>query len=106
MTASHIVLAADRVPEFNIDPSCRAAAETAVAPNRNSDVCKRDELAARGKLNDQWGEFTPVQRARCISLTKLGGSPSYVELLSCLEMAKAANDLPKGDRMTGQGVSD
>jgi len=35
-----------------------------------------------------------VQRTRCVSLTGLGGSPSYVELLTCLEMAKAANDLP------------
>jgi hypothetical protein len=104
LTASHIVLAADRVPEFNIDPSCRAAAEAAVAPGRNSDACKRDELVARSKLNDQWGQFTPVQRTHCISLTGLGGNPSYVELLSCLEMAKAANDQPQGDRMTGQGT--
>ena len=81
------------------------AAEAAVAPNRDADVCKRDELSARGKLNDEWSQFTPAQKTRCVSLTGLGGSPSYVELLTCLELAKAAKELPPGDRMTGQGSS-
>ena len=105
LTASQIVLAANRVPELNIEPSCRAAADAAVAPSRDADVCKRDELTARGKLNDEWGQFTPAQKMHCVSLTGLGGSPSYVELLTCLELAKAAKELPPGDRMTGQGSS-
>ena len=103
LTASHIVLVADRVPEFNIDPACRAAATAAIAPNRDAEACKRDELIARGKLNDQWGQYAPAQQAHCVSLSKLGGSPSYVELLTCLELAKAAKALPPSDRMTGQG---
>jgi hypothetical protein len=104
LTASQIVLAANGVPELNIEPSCRVA-EAAVAPNRDADVCKRNELTARGKLNDEWGQFTPVQKTHCVLLTGLGGSPSYVELLTCLEMAKAAKELPPDDRMTGQGSS-
>lgn len=89
LTASQIMLAANRVPELNIEPSCWAAAEAAVAPHRDADVCKRDELTARGTLNDEWGQFTPAQKTHCVSLTGLGGSPSYVELLTCLELAKA-----------------
>jgi hypothetical protein len=106
LTAAHIVLAANRVPEFNIQPSCRAVAKASVAPNRYVDACKREELAARDKLNDQWKQFMPAQKAHCVSLTELGGSPSYVELLTCLELAKTAKGLPPGDRMTGQGASD
>ena len=105
LTASQIVLAANPVPELDIERSCRVAAEAAVAPNRDVDACKRDELTARGKLNDEWGQFTPVQKTHCVSLTGLGGSPSYVELLTCLEMAKAAKELPPDGRMTGQGSS-
>ena len=60
-------------------------------------------MTARGKLNDEWGQFTPAQKTRCVSLTGLGGSPSYVELLTCLELAEAAKELPPGNRMTGQG---
>ena len=104
LIASHIVLAADRVPEFNVDRGCQPAATAAVAPNRDTDACKRDEFAARSKLNDQWGQFTPAQQTHCVTLSKLGGTPSYVELLTCLEMAKAADALPAGDRMTGQGM--
>lgn len=106
LTASHILLVANRVPEFNIEPSCLAAAEAAVTPNRDAKVCKREELTARGKLNNEWGQFTPTQKTHCMSLSTLGGSPSYVELLTCLELAKAAKSLPRGGHMTGQGSSD
>jgi hypothetical protein len=104
LTASHLVLAADRMPEFNIDPTCRAAATAAISPNRNADSCKRDELTARDKLNQEWGQFTSAQQARCVSLSGQGGAPSYVELLTCLELAKESQSLPPGDRMTGQGT--
>ena len=52
------------------------------------------------------GPIAPAQQAHCVSLSKVGGSPSYVELLTCLEMAKAAKALPPGDRMTGQSSPD
>jgi hypothetical protein len=94
LTGSYLLLAADRVPDLNIEPSCHAAATAATVLNRNEDTCKRDEHDARGKLDQEWGQFTPTQRQRCVSLSSLGGSPSYVELLTCLEMAKAAANLP------------
>ena len=105
LTASHIALGANRVPDFNVEPSCRAAAEAAVAPNRDAKVCKREELTAHSKLNNEWGQFTSAQKAHCVSLSKLGGNPSYVELLTCLELAEASKGLPPGDHMTGQGSS-
>ena len=80
----------------SIRPGCRAAVAAGAMPNGNADGCKRDELAARDKLNEQWGQFTPAQQARCVSLSKLGGFPSYVELLTCLEMAKAAESPAAG----------
>jgi hypothetical protein len=94
LAGSYLVLVADRVPELNIDPSCRAAASAGASLNRTEDTCKRDEHDARGKLDQDWGQFTPGQRTRCVSLSSRGGSASYVELLTCLEMAKAAAALP------------
>jgi hypothetical protein len=38
-----------------------------------------------------------------VALSRLGGPPSYVELLTCLELAKAADNLPDEDRTNGQG---
>ncbi len=99
LTGSYLALASDKLPEMNIEPGCRAAATAATALNRNEDSCKRDENEARGKLDQEWGKFTPMQQARCVSLTRLGGPPSYVELLTCLELAKQAANLPAGDRM-------
>jgi len=101
LLSSHIVLAAEQIPQFNIEPGCRAAAETAVAPNRTPDSCKHDENDARAKIQQEWADFKPADKTRCVRLSGLGGMPSYVELLTCLEMAKAASTLPPGDKLTG-----
>jgi hypothetical protein len=73
LAGSYLVLAADRVPELNIEPSCHAAATAATVLNRNEDTCKRDERDARDKLDQEWGDFTPGQKTRCVSLSSLGG---------------------------------
>jgi hypothetical protein len=96
--ASSQIALADGVPEFDIDPSCHAAAMAMAPADRHEDGCKRSEHEARGKLAQEWGQFTPAQRSRCVSLSTLGGSPSYVELLTCLEMAKDVEDQRKGGR--------
>jgi hypothetical protein len=85
---------ADRVPQLNIKPGCEAAATTGVTASRNTDACLHDEQDAHDKLKKEWGQFTRTQRQRCTSLTRLGGPPSYVELLTCLELAKQAENLP------------
>jgi hypothetical protein len=101
LTASHVMLVADRVPKLNIEPSCRAATSSAVSANRTEEACKQDEQRARGKLEEQWASFEPAQKARCTSLSHRGGSPSYVELLTCLELAQSAKELPEGAKMKG-----
>ncbi len=90
LTSSNVVLVADHVPDLDIAPSCHAAA-AAVIGNRNEESCKRDESDARGKLEQEWGQFSAAQQTHCVKLSTLGGPPSYVELLTCLEMAKAAS---------------
>ena len=101
LAGSYLVLAADQVPKLDTDQSCRAPAAASAVINRNEDVCNRGEHDARGKLDPQWGQFTPAEKARCISLSKLGGFPSYVELLTCLEMDAAAKKLPAADKLIG-----
>jgi len=34
-----------------------------------------------------------------VRLSSLDGRPSYVELLTCLEITKAANEIPAAERM-------
>jgi hypothetical protein len=101
LTGSYLVLAANQIPNLDIDGGCRASVAAATAANRTEEVCKKDERDARAKLAQQWAQFSPAEQARCISLSKLGGFPSYVELLTCLEIAAEAKKLPKVDKMTG-----
>jgi hypothetical protein len=98
-------VAAEKVPEINLDKTCRAAGATGVRPGTNNDdsACKRDEQDAHTKLNQGWDQFTADDRSHCLRLSTLGGSPSYVELLTCLELSKQAHALPSDIQTTGQG---
>lgn len=104
LATSHILLVADTVPKLNYEPSCRAAVTSGSIAGRDENACKRDEETARTKLVEIWSQFTATQRAHCVQLTSLGGSPSYVEVLTCLEMARDAATMPDdGNTMRGIG---
>ncbi len=86
------LLAADKFPEFKIE-SCRPA-ETTVE-GRTAQGCFQDEQNAKDKLKETWSSFDDSQKFHCQQLLKAGGMPSYVELLTCLEM-KTAPTTPSG----------
>ena len=99
LTASHIVLAADSVPKFDVERTCRPASAAAILPGRDSSACQRDEQDARSKLEKDWGQYSTTQRSRCTGFAALDRAPSYVELLTCLEIAKQAQELPEESKM-------
>ena len=94
LLSSQTVLAADQVPKFDTGPICRSAGASAVMGTRDTAACDRDEITARTTLEKEWSQFTLSDKAHCVRLGTLGGSPSYVELLTCLEMAKAVKEHP------------
>jgi hypothetical protein len=94
LTASHMLLVADAVPKFDVEKICRPAAEASVSPGRGSGDCQRDEKDALAKLEQDWPQYNTAQRAECVRFSALDHLPSYVELLTCLEMAKQAKELP------------
>ena len=104
LLSSQLVLAVDSVPKFDIAPSCRSAGATAVMATRDAAACERDERTARDTLEKEWHQFTPSAQARCVGLVTLGGGPSYVELLTCLEMAKQVRELHGGDQKDNGGT--
>lgn len=102
LTASHLLLTAREVPRLNIEPSCRAASDALIRQgSRNAEVCMQDEQQARVTLKRQWRAFSAGERSRCLQLSNLGGEPSYVELLTCLQMARAAKELPDNGGLKG-----
>jgi hypothetical protein len=98
LTATQILLAADSVPKFDVERTCRAAAAAGL-PGRDSAECQRDEQDARSKLEKDWSQYSAAQHGECDGLVTTGGAPSYVELLTCLEMAKQAKELPEDSKM-------
>ena len=106
MLGAQLVFVADEVPRLNVEPGCRAAAESAVGPGRNANSCQDDENRARDQLAKEWGQFPGPDKSRCMRLAGLGGQPSYVELLTCLEMARDVKSSPtngKAENMLDTG---
>ena|SRR5438876_12304863 len=104
--AGNVALAAvDGVPNFNVDPSCQAAAVQAASPNYVS-VCRNTEQRARDEVQRQWPQLNAADKAQCVPAAMVGGNPTYTELLTCLEMARDLRGLrSKGEPITtGQGV--
>ena len=48
--------------------------------------CSKDEEEARDELANQWNQFAREDKTACIRETSADGTPSYVELETCLEM--------------------
>ena len=87
-----VIAVADGVPAFDTAPGCRAAASVMPA---SFEACMKDEQDARSQLATQWEQFVASDRATCGQGEKMGGAPSYVELLTCLQMARDARSLPE-----------
>ena len=66
---------------------------------RTTESCLNDEKAARDQLVKEWGTYSAADKDHCLSMVSTGGSPSYVELLSCLEMSRDAKKIAQ-DRAT------
>jgi hypothetical protein len=92
------------VPAFDPKRSCEGTEVAAVNPGRNLESCVRAEETARDQLKTSWSEFLVADRAECVSAGKIGGPPSYIELLTCLEIARDVRRVRKtSPETTGAG---
>ena len=78
------IAVSDSVPQFDIVRECRFEGGSIATFDR----CSQDEAAALSELKTNWAKFGSVARKTCITATTVGGFTSYVELLTCLEMAR------------------
>jgi hypothetical protein len=72
------------VPTFDVVTECRSEAGSTV----DFDRCSRDETAALEQLKNEWVRFVGTDKKACVGETRIGGFASYVELLTCLEIAR------------------
>jgi hypothetical protein len=105
LAAQLAIPVADGPPQFNLEPTCRGATTGSATIRGDKEICQRKENQARDELSGQWANFPGGDRSRCIQSTSAGGIPSYVELLTCLEIAKQARELPKDDGRTTTGAA-
>jgi hypothetical protein len=102
--ASLITLAADGVPTLKVEPSCKAAGAAGLGMGRTAESCMNDEKAAREDLVKTWSTFSADDKTHCLSMVTTGGSPSYVELISCLEMSRDAKKIAQGRKLENQSM--
>lgn len=90
----------DGVPRFDVARSCREA-QAYFGDDKNLAYrgCMKDENDARAELGRKWTNFKPSDRKDCVAQCA-APVPSYVELLTCLEMSAEAEALyaPDGTR--------
>ncbi|MCI0736587.1 MAG: hypothetical protein L0Y50_10000 [Beijerinckiaceae bacterium] len=85
------------VPGFDIKHTCREARAYATIDREVAyQGCMKDENEAREQLVKKWSSFKPADRSDCVT-QGAAPMPSYVELLTCLEMSSEAGALYKPD---------
>jgi hypothetical protein len=78
---------AQGVPSFKVERGCR---EVSSGPEKlkTFDKCMANEKSARDDLANNWETFVARDRRVCLAETTSDGTPSYVELFECLNMAR------------------
>jgi hypothetical protein len=97
MVALSPTAVSDSVPQFDIVKECRFEGGSIATFDR----CSQDEAAALFELKTKWANFASVDQKTCLAATTTGGFASYVQLLTCLEMASevvSANNSPQDPR--------
>lgn len=86
LLVSTSALASDSMPRLDIQSTCNAATPLVPQDRSPRETCMRDEGEAQSQLERQWSSFAAPARQQCVEETNIGGYPSYVELLTCLQI--------------------
>jgi hypothetical protein len=81
----------DHVPHLDVEALCKATAAddkaNGIVLGQSVEMCMRDETSAQEQLTAAWQANSGPTRDRCEGEAVAGGFPSYVDLLTCMEMA-------------------
>ena len=77
--------AADEIPTYDITRNC--SEEIGTAGTGGIKACNKDETDAKDELTKRWSQYDASAKKTCVEESSIGGERSYVELLTCLEMA-------------------
>ena len=92
LTSLSPIAVSDTVPQFDITRECRFEGGSTSIFNR----CLQDENAALSELRTEWAQSGGIDHQACVASTRIAGFTSYVELMTCLEMARSSTN-PNAD---------
>lgn len=77
------------VPRLDVERMCRDSAAADPTIDFSPKRCLDSEHQARDQLAQKWQSFSAADRQECTEVATMGGTASYVELITCLEMNQA-----------------
>jgi hypothetical protein len=96
------IAVSDNLPMLDVAKECRFEGGSSEVFDR----CMRDENEAQKEIQAVLPKVTDADRNACVSEATSGGYQSYIELLTCLEMARDVAKLEKNDSRSDQTVGE
>lgn len=100
-----VIGVSDRVPQFNVEALCNETTAVdktmSLAEPQSFANCMRDEKDAQQQLTTLWSANPGAVRDRCEGEAVAAGTPSYVDLLTCLQMTDLVNSQSTGAPLKG-----
>ena len=88
-----------RMPALNVTAVCKTRSADAKmlgsTPDQSIADCVRDEEAAKQQLSAVWASTSISIRNRCVSEARSLGTTSYLDLLTCIQLAEEIHSNPK-----------
>ena len=87
------------MPDLSVDAICKTRAADArilhSPPDQSTADCLRDEETQKQKLSSIWTSTSAPIRNRCQSDARALGIMSYLDLVTCIQMAEEERDAKK-----------
>lgn len=85
------------VPTLDVSKTCKPLSSDVAI---DQDRCYRSEAEAKDQLAKSWSDYTEADRSMCSARATMGGTASYVALITCLEMKRDVARLPPDRGLT------
>jgi hypothetical protein len=104
---STIANAQTSTPKLNVESTCKSTTaddkSMGLALPQSYDSCMRDETTAQQQLGPVWPATPEAVRTQCYGEAVAGGIESYVDLLTCIQMAGYAQAAQAATTLRGGG---
>jgi hypothetical protein len=107
LLGSHLMIAVvDDLADIDIQKTCHLSAGIQTSPTQDvTKFCMDDEHDARNTLVKGWRTYAAADKLHCVQMATKSYLPSYVELLTCIEMSAFAKAIPQEPAATPEAAT-